>query len=359
VFQPHSNDATAVSGDRRDVLATATHFLRAPGQWGYACPSLTRLEGLQVQFRYLHTRIVAAFVLLLLIVEGAGFVLIDRKLVSQAKSDAEHALTSSDAVLRHVRQENIDSLTVAARILSADFGFRQAAATRDRGTVLSALQNQTERAGTDLALFADTDGRVIASTLQDVPTVGQPFPFPHLIEVAARDHLATGIVLLDGKLYELVVVPVLAPVDIGWLVRGSAIDAKFVAGLKLLEPATEITYLARSDAGAPWVPIASTLTVDEQSDLAARFTHQDPQGNPKSGITLNTRGDEYRGNIFSPDPSNRDVVTVLASSLSSATAALHRLEWELLALGLASVLATALAGPCDRARYHPSGDATQ
>lgn len=297
-----------------------------------------------MQFRYLHTRIVAAFVLLLVIVEGAGFVLIDRKLASQASTDAEHALASSDAVLRHVRQENVNSLTVAARILSADFGFRQAAATRDQGTILSALQNQTERADTDLALFADPDGRVLASTLQNVPSVGQPFPFPHLIEVAARDRLATGIVFLDGKLYELVVVPVLAPINIGWLVRGSAIDDKFVAGLKLLEPGIEISYLARSGAGARWVPIASTLNRDEQFDLVAGFTRHDPLGKTENGMTLTTRRDEYRSNIFSPDPSNEDVVTVLASSLSSATAALHRLQWNLLALGLGSLLATALAG---------------
>jgi diguanylate cyclase (GGDEF)-like protein len=297
-----------------------------------------------VQFRYLHTRIVAAFVSLLLLVEGTGFFLINGELTSATRKKMESDLRDSEQTLNYVRLSNINSLTQAASILSSDFGFRQAAATRDGGTVLSALQNQEERGGTELALFADTSGQIVASTFESAPA-GQAFPFPSLIEAAARNRRASGIVLLDGRLYQLIVVPVLAPVSIGWLVRGTAIDDRFAKTLKHLENAMEISFLARSNTDPTrWQLIASTLSEGERAGLVTSFAkhaNQPPDGSP---LILGTGDDDYLSTISRADGSNPDIVAVLQSSFKRANEPLHELQLLLLLLALSSLGATALAG---------------
>ncbi len=297
-----------------------------------------------MQFRYLHTRIVVAFVALLLVVESAGFFFINGALASKTRDDVETELASSEAVLNYVRGDNVRSLIQTASILSADFGFRQAAATGDRATVLSALQNQGARIGADVALLADTSGRVVASSL-DAAMVGQPVPFPRLIEGAARERRATGIVALNGRLYELIVVPVLAPINIGWLVMGFAIDDRFADGLKRLQSRMEISFLTRADGvGAPWQLNATTLPVGQRADMVASFERYARHGLEERRVMLPIGDDDYFSSVSLPDRANPDVVVVLQSSERRANAPLRRLQWSLLALAVGSLMATAAAG---------------
>src|SRR5437879_11286869 len=49
-------------------------------------------------------------------------------------------------------------------VLAADFGFREAVASGDAPTILSAARNNAQRIGADMVLLLDTHGRVLTST---------------------------------------------------------------------------------------------------------------------------------------------------------------------------------------------------
>ena len=48
-----------------------------------------------------------------------------------------------------------------ARLLSSDFAFKQAFASGDRGTILSALENHQDRVGADILILISMDEEVL------------------------------------------------------------------------------------------------------------------------------------------------------------------------------------------------------
>jgi hypothetical protein len=52
----------------------------------------------------------------------------------------------------------------SAQVLAADFGLKQAAATRDAETLRSILVNHRQRVSADIAIFLDLEGVSVASS---------------------------------------------------------------------------------------------------------------------------------------------------------------------------------------------------
>lgn len=136
-----------------------------------------------MRIRSLQFRIAVAFALLLLGVQAAGLGLINMVLSQSTRHGVEQKLAVGQRIFTLLHDENGRQLAQAARILSADFAFREAAATNDRDTVLSALQNQGARIGADVAMLAGLNDVVIADTLHPRRT-GASFPFTGLSAAA-------------------------------------------------------------------------------------------------------------------------------------------------------------------------------
>src|SRR5687768_16322119 len=166
-----------------------------------------------MRIRSLQIRIAVSFALLLLAVQAAGLVLINVVLSQSANRAIEQELVVGKRIFGLLHDENIRQLTRGASILSADFAFREAAATNDRDTVLSALRNQGARINADVTMLAGLNNVLIADTLHPRVT-GTPFPFARLSATAQEKVEAAGIVMIDGRAYDVVMVPVLAPVPI-------------------------------------------------------------------------------------------------------------------------------------------------
>ncbi|WP_299258330.1 cache domain-containing protein [uncultured Kushneria sp.] len=77
-------------------------------------------------------------------------------------------------------------------VLASDFGFRAAVATQDTNTLNSVLLNHGERAGADMVLLADPEGRILAGSHQ---AVGSEMPFKALWQKAGNHESAVGVVL--------------------------------------------------------------------------------------------------------------------------------------------------------------------
>ena len=81
-------------------------------------------------------------------------------------------------------------------MLASDFAFREAVATGDVATLLSALENQGARIKAQAVLYVDLQGQVIADTLRP-GAAPRPFELPELIAQARVQGGATTIELLD------------------------------------------------------------------------------------------------------------------------------------------------------------------
>ncbi|HSD70084.1 MAG TPA: cache domain-containing protein, partial [Woeseiaceae bacterium] len=127
---------------------------------------------------------------------------------------ARESLRIGGNVVQEYLSSRSDQLRTSVEVLAADFGLKEAAATRDAETMRSVLRNHSRRIGADLALLLDLDGRVVAGTTAEAETASIPLPELHDAEpLAASQHFAS---VIADVAYQSFAVPLRAPTTIGW-----------------------------------------------------------------------------------------------------------------------------------------------
>lgn len=134
--------------------------------------------------RSLQSRIVALFVVLMLAVQGGGFLLTSAAGVAGARQTVADELATGERIFLRVLDQSAQRLVQGARVLSADFAFREAISTADRETIASVLRNHGERIDAAYMTLIGLDRRVIADTF-DTAAEGRPFAFQRLIAPSA------------------------------------------------------------------------------------------------------------------------------------------------------------------------------
>ncbi len=148
----------------------------------------------------------------------------------QARAIAQ--LQASGASVRQLIRFRDAQLSSGVGLLAADFGFREAVASGDKPTILSAVQNQGRRIDATFIAVFDTDGQVVAATSS---TLGMARgALPHIL---AEDADAPGrphALLLGNGAIQLYVAPVKAPEIIGWVAMGFAVDAELAQEIRAI-----------------------------------------------------------------------------------------------------------------------------
>ncbi len=300
----------------------------------------------------LQTRVVLAFTLLLLLIQAASLVIINGVLSDSTNQDIRRNLLAGQRVFNLLREDNNRQLVQSASIMSSDFAFRKAVATADYGTVVSALTNHGARINADVMLLVGIDGKLIADTqvtknAEHAGYAEQPFQFPELIAIAEQQSQAAAMVVLNGALYQMVVVPVLGPLPIAWLVVGFSIDDKFARNLQSLT-ALNVSFLTKDRAGSQWQLLATTLPSGASGALPHLLPSLPESKSPETtstGIATLHMGDEDYMTLTSglETQSGTHIVAILQQSLQQAQEPLRRLQRLLLMLSGLSLLATLAA----------------
>ena len=170
------------------------------------------------------------------------------------RDQVEDQLAASARVCARVMAERATQLTVSAQLLARDYGFRDAIATADGPTIRSALRNQQRRIGADLAAVADLGGHVVTTltgAAGDEPgATEEPRLPPAFLAQAERQGAAARVVAVGSRLYQLVLVPVLAPEPLAWIVFGTELDADAARDITALSPIDlDLAFLARAPDG--------------------------------------------------------------------------------------------------------------
>jgi len=293
------------------------------------------------RFGGLQGRIILFVVGLLIPVLGSVLLVVDEVNSRNARAAIDEGLAVGERVFERLLEQNSRQLTQAADILSLDFAFRQAVATRDLRTTESVLANHGARIGADLIVLLSLDGKVIADTL-NAKLANQPFRFPWLIETAEREGRAAGMVVSDGQLYQLVLVPVRAPEPIAWAAFGFLVRDRLDKELQSLTR-LNVSFFGKNPGEADWVALDSTLP-PEQLEAERRSLGSDA-GRTKHSVTIESALGEYR-TLVMPLPQRGEVaiVATLAQSVDEVLAPYRRLKTILLLLGAAALAISAIGG---------------
>ncbi len=161
-----------------------------------------------------------------------GFVLVAELVVAAAilhttydrtLRQAKNSLAVADRVLDRLMSLRSDQLLSTVDILTSDFGFRSAVATEDADTQRTTLSNFGARVNADIAILSRPDGALTATIPSALGGEGTA-PFYDLLTEARQRGRAAGLVMIDSRPYQFVLVPVNAPRLIAWTGMGFEIS---------------------------------------------------------------------------------------------------------------------------------------
>jgi adenylate cyclase len=292
----------------------------------------------QIRPTRLQDRLVGFFVVLLMAVQLVSFLFIRYAIGHTAQNTMREELRVGSRVLKRILDQNNQQLAEATSVLTYDFGFRESIATRDRATILSTLGNHAARVKASGMAVIGLDGVVVADTLQESAT-GKAYPFPNLVERAAQLGRASGVRVIGAKPYQIVVVPVLAPLPIAWVSMSFVIDDATARDLQRVAT-SDVSFV--QVAGGEARILATTLGTLRRAQLAAAAG--EVIATARDGATARLGGDDYEV-LAAPleDTGQVPIYAIVQRSTADGLTAYFLLEVVLLIIAGLS-LAVTLAG---------------
>jgi len=300
--------------------------------------------------RSFHVRIFALVLIFVTAVAVAMTSAVVIKAHGEVGSQAASKLESATATAREVLRFRGDQLSSASDVLTSDFGFKEAIASGDQQTLKSAMDNHRSRIGADVLIVLARDGHVVAST-QPALSMQTRIDLKELVSGDTDSELLRLYRLIDGRPYQLVVSPVLAPDPIGWTAIGFALDDKVAIEMARLL-GVQVSFVSQ-DGSSSFV--ASSLPQDQRPSFAdvARLASESPSFLRRYNDTVVTRVHPIRSG-------NGALRLVLQESIDSALRPYLQLRRSMIEIGLA-VLACALAfaAMLSRSATRPLDDLTR
>ncbi len=268
----------------------------------------------QVSFRSKVAFLCSGFVL----ITSISFLLVfSWNSTTLTQQQIDKRINSGENVLLEYFSAKEKLLNTAAKVLTADFGFKQAVATNDSATITSVLENHSNRINAELMILFDREGDLVSISHS------KPLDLDELKKAVSRlafTGLTAQFLVMNQNLYEVIVLPVEAPRVIGYAIIGFAINEKFISELKRLT-ALEITFLSNTNE----VLISSLDPINRESALS--IIEQ------KVSTWLLFERDLYRNNRINMDE-NFNVTAVVSASLIETYAEFDRFIISILLIGL-------------------------
>ncbi|PUA98659.1 diguanylate cyclase/phosphodiesterase [Acidovorax sp. 107] len=219
---------------------------------------------LRLARRSLILRLVGLSLLLLLIVQAAGFAVVRASIDRNARAQIARALDLDENIWRRLLDQNAEQLRQGSALLAADYGFRAAVNSGDEETIQSVLENHGSRIGAAVTALLGTD-----LTLRAVSLTGSMDQFPatlrQVVPRLAQQPQGSQIAVMDGVPYQFVMVPLRAPVVIGWVLMGFRIDQSRADEMRQLL-SVHVTLMVKAPDGTVTLPV-STLPADARALL--------------------------------------------------------------------------------------------
>src|SRR5580704_7330920 len=241
-----------------------------------------------------RNRLLAVIIGLVCVTQTVTLIAVLARTEHSVQERAATELVAGSAFVQQLVRFRATQLASGVAVLAADFGFREAVASGDGPTMLSAAQNDAQRIGADLMVLIDNHGHVLASTAPVPETAVQ-----RLMSAADTAGDSPHVLVLGGRAYEFFLAPVRAPEVIGWVAMGFGIDDALARRMSELA-GTAISFVSRDQTGVTHV----ATTLDGASRTALVALH-DPARHQAAAWRLRLGGEEYltvtRSLAVSPD----------------------------------------------------------
>ena len=230
--------------------------------------------------RSIGARIVLLALGLLLVIQAASLVAIDSSLGRHARSTVPEQLRVGERVLQSLLDQEAGKLAAGGRLLAADYGFRSAVLSNDAETIASVLENHGARIGATEVLLLDTDFRMRAASGREAQSLGPLLPViaGRLAAHADSGAASSEIALVHGQPHQLVMVPVRAPVVMGWVLMGFPLGDRVAGDMRSLS-SLHLTLLTRGAREERWTTAMTSLP----RALADRLAEQPWPAGPDPG----------------------------------------------------------------------------
>ncbi|MDX1678674.1 putative bifunctional diguanylate cyclase/phosphodiesterase [Arsukibacterium sp.] len=214
-------------------------------------------------FKSLRSKWISLLVVLLsLLMLLTGYATL-KSMRAHSLQQAELSLGVASKVFQQALDNRAAQLTNSVSLLAADFGFRQAIATAEQATIESVLQNHGSRINAQLSLLLNPQGELLASS----NSLNQA-DISQLLPATLGSTAVTDILLINGRAYQLVVVPVRAPVIIAWVGMGFLVDVPLAEQIKGIT-GLDISFTQLNDRTGQQV--TSTLPLTAQQKLLSNL----------------------------------------------------------------------------------------
>ncbi|WP_417565390.1 putative bifunctional diguanylate cyclase/phosphodiesterase [Marinobacter sp.] len=203
-------------------------------------------------------RLITAMISLVALVSLVIVALLMVYLFEDEKNRALEQLTIGERLTKEVIERRTDLELSRLSVLVQDFGFRSAVASGDAATIDSTLENHSGRVGASFALLLNGNGEILASTLKRrLPDISS-----EQLASARRNGFARSLLAIDGRGYEVLVIPVEAPGLRAWLVTGFAMDQTLAEVIARLS-GTSVIFRTRSEDTGEFSNFAATTGIDD------------------------------------------------------------------------------------------------
>ncbi|MRW91971.1 EAL domain-containing protein [Duganella sp. FT80W] len=298
---------------------------------------------MQLRFRSLESRIVTLFLVLIVAVQVTGLMVIQRGIDANARQAISGELNNGAKVFRRLLEQNAQNLRFGARLLARDTAFVAAIGNNDEGdraTIESALENSGRRIKASLSMLIN-DERKITATTNPVQSAGLQKMALSMLDAAEAADGAIGIAIVDHRPFQIVAMPVKAPITIGWIVMTFPIDRQLANDMRQVS-SLHTSVLTRDQQGH-WLSAGSTF-VGPSAQVVVDQLQALGKETPTGPFDLTVETAQYSARVMSIGEDNGQTASVLlARSIDESTADYRRLERWLVALTLGGIFVSALA----------------
>jgi signal transduction histidine kinase len=204
-------------------------------------------------------RLALFFIATLVGVQALTLFVASRVMRQEMIEQGRRELATATSIFRRQLDSFAQHASDGVQMLALDYPLRQAIAEQDRETITSALRNHGNRMGATRMMLIGLDGLIGADTAA-LPAAPASFPFVKLLETAVASGHASSLVVLDGALFCLVVVPVKAPVPIAFIAASVPIDDARVESLRRFSALpTTVALVWETPEGAQMVAAQTSM----------------------------------------------------------------------------------------------------
>ncbi|WP_367848001.1 EAL domain-containing protein [Rhodoferax sp. WC2427] len=288
--------------------------------------SLRLFQRLNMGSWRLSTRIVVLSLVLLMLLQMAVLLLVHASIERNARRQVASDLVGAERVWSSLVEQKIQRLTQGAEVLATDSGFKETVTSLDEATIRSALENYGERTGSAVTALVNNSLSPIAI---NAGTTGIQADFLQQIATPLQSGKQAGqLAVVQGHPYLFVMVPLKAPLQIGWILMGFATDKTLSENLYKLSNISLALAVSTDGGKTSTIPI-SNLPADALADL---------QRAGLSSREFSSHADTLLIRHLAPKTIGGTVDVLLVRSLNQATAPFQDLQMILLGITVLGLL---------------------